>query len=116
MKMSAVACMPLLLSLSNPLWSADFFYEAKVTGVTPISTQVATNQQAPECFETKPEGFADILFWDLGCDSPRNITIIQYQVSYRLGNKEFTRMQPTDPGETIKVKLNAVPASSKKRS
>lgn len=98
------------LLLPGSASSADFLYDAEVISVKQLIQHEQTTNTDVTCFEAKPQGFTQMLQWDVGCELPQYQEKTRYEVTYRVGSDEFTTLRDQQPGDSIKVKLNIVAA------
>ncbi len=100
----------LILLLSRPAFSAEFYDKAEVIRTEPLTRIERNRHLAVECFN-KPEtnDLVELLHWDLGtghCSVEETTEIITGdRVYYQWDNQVFSHVVAERPGSQIPVRI-----------
>lgn len=100
-----------LASITHGLQAQEYFAEARVLNVEPLTRLVNTRSVTQACKDSKPAraGLSDLLHWDLGTGPcakySQDVAIVAYRVSYEWNDKVYTQRMDQAPGAFVPVKV-----------
>jgi len=104
-----------LAAFGYELQAEEFFGEARVVSVEPLTKIVNRRSVTEKCMAYKPadKGLSALLHWDLGTGPCANyaqeVAIVGYKVSYEWNEQIYTQRMKEPPGSFIPVQIRMEP-------
>ena len=104
-----------LAAFGYELQAEEFFAQARVLNVEPLTKIVNRRSVTEECKASKPSDnvFSALLHWDLGTGPcavyAQEVAIVAYKVTYEWNNQRYTQRMEEPPGSFVPVKILVEP-------